>query len=72
MKTNYEDALNDINHALSIAPNEEHFLDTRGWVYLGMGDYEKAIEDFEAALQIDPDHEDSKKGIEQARQMLGK
>jgi len=69
MKTNYNQALADINQALRLAPNDAGFyLDTRGWVYLGMGDYDKAIADFEAVLRINPNEDSSKKGLEQARQ----
>jgi len=72
LKTNYDGALSDVNQAIRITPNEAVFLDTRGWVYLGIGDYEKALEDFEAALRIDPDNDTSKEGIEKIRQLQEK
>jgi len=68
LKTNYNQALADINQALRLDPNNEGFyLDTRGWVYLGMRDYDKAIADFEAVLRIYPDEASTKEGLELAR-----
>jgi len=63
MKTNYDQALTDINQALSLDPDNTNYLDTRGWVYLGMGDYNNAIADFEAVLQINPNETSSLEGI---------
>jgi len=67
MKTNYDLALADINQALRLQPNDAYYLDTRGWVYLGMGDYDRAIDDFNAALQIDRNLQSSKDGLKKIR-----
>jgi len=69
MKTNYDKALADVNQALKLTPNDVNYLDTRGWVYLGMGDYNKAIADFEATLQIDPNYPEAKKSLENAQRL---
>ena len=68
MKTNYDRALADANQALRLAPNNASYLDTRGWVYLGKGDYNNANDDFFKALQIDPNMNSSKEGLEKIRE----
>jgi len=52
MNTNYNQALADINQALRLSPNNSSYLDTRGWVYLRMGDYDRAIADFETVIRM--------------------
>jgi hypothetical protein len=49
-----EAALSDCNESLRIMPNNEYTLDSRGFVYFRMGQYEKAIADFDAALKKNP------------------
>jgi tetratricopeptide (TPR) repeat protein len=68
LKTNFDLALADANQAVRLAPNNSTCLDTRGWAYLGNGDYEKAIVDFEMALKIDSDTQSSIDGLTKARQ----
>ena len=48
-----EAALADLNHSLQISPSESGLLN-RGVIYLNIGDYSKAIEDFTATLKINP------------------
>jgi tetratricopeptide (TPR) repeat protein len=43
----------------------------RGNAYSGKGDYNRAIADYEAALQIDPSDTDIRDALEDARQALG-
>lgn len=69
LKTNFDLALADVNQALRIEPNDKSYLDTRGWVYLGMGDYNRAIDDFNKALQLDKNLESSKEGLKKVREL---
>jgi tetratricopeptide (TPR) repeat protein len=47
-------ALADCNAALKMKPNTAAFLDSRGLVYLRLGNYDKAIADYDAALHLQP------------------
>ena len=47
-------ALIDCNAALRIEPNDEDILDSRGFVYLRLGEFDKSIADYDGALKIDP------------------
>lgn len=47
-------ALDDCNTALSLAPDDPHVLDARGFVFFRQGDYAKAIADLDAALKANP------------------
>lgn len=47
-----EYALELIDRALLLDPNNGYFLDSRGWVFYQMGEYEKALEDLERATDI--------------------
>jgi len=67
LKKEFNRAISDANEALNLDPNNESYLDTRGWAYLGNGDYDKAIADFERVLQINSNITSSKEGLAQAR-----
>ncbi len=45
-------ALNLIERALSIEPNNGYFIDSRGWVYYQKGDYESALSDLKRASEL--------------------
>lgn len=47
------EALDDCKHALALAWNEPAFLDSRGLVYLRLGDLPNAMRDYDAALEAD-------------------
>jgi len=49
-----EAALSDCNESLRIRPNSGPTLDSRGLVYFRMGQYDKAIADYDAALKEMP------------------
>lgn len=49
-------AMGDCDQALKLMPNSNEVRDTRGFVYLRMGDFAKAIVEYDTALQIDPKH----------------
>jgi tetratricopeptide (TPR) repeat protein len=46
-------ALADCNQALKIKADAPDVLDTRGFAYLKLGQYDDAIKDFDAALKLD-------------------
>lgn len=50
-----DQALADCNAALRIASKTAQYLDSRGLVYLRLGNYDKAIADYDAALRINPE-----------------
>jgi tetratricopeptide (TPR) repeat protein len=47
-------ALADCEEALRIAPNDPNNLDTRGFTFLKLGQFDRAIADYDAALSINP------------------
>ncbi len=48
----YQEALGYAQIALEMEPNEGNTIDTRGWAYLGLGDTDNAILDFERAIEL--------------------
>jgi tetratricopeptide (TPR) repeat protein len=48
----YEEALGYAQIALEMEPNEGNTIDTRGWAFLGLGDTDNAILDFERAIEL--------------------
>jgi tetratricopeptide (TPR) repeat protein len=44
----------DCNEALRLDPGEPNMLDSRGLVYVRLGDFDKAIIDYDAALKVNP------------------
>ncbi len=49
----YKEALKDIDYVLEFMKKPE-YLNTRGVIYAGLGDFERAIDDYKEALRIDP------------------
>jgi tetratricopeptide (TPR) repeat protein len=49
----YQGACKMLSKAIEIAPNEEKYYLERGEIYLGLEKYDKALDDFNAALRID-------------------
>ena len=47
-------ALEDCNKALQSGPNDAATYDSRGLIFLKMGQLEAAIDDFDSALRFDP------------------
>jgi len=47
-------ALADCNEALGLRPNDAGAIDTRGFVYLRLGQLDSAIADYDAALRLNP------------------
>ena len=46
-------ALDDCNEALTLTPRAPPTLDSRGFVYFRLGQYDRAIADYDAALAVD-------------------
>jgi tetratricopeptide (TPR) repeat protein len=68
LKTNFDQAIADATQAIRLDSNKAEYYDTRGWAYLGKGDYNKAIDDFNRALRIDSSMESSKEGLRKIRE----
>lgn len=68
MKKEFDRAIEDVDRAIELDPEEAAYYDTRGWAYFGKGDYDKAEADFSKALQLEPDLEESKDGLEKVRE----
>jgi tetratricopeptide (TPR) repeat protein/predicted aspartyl protease len=49
-----DDALSDCDRAVRARPEAPFFHDSRGLVYLRMGKYDKAVDDYDAALRMQP------------------
>lgn len=50
--TRLEKALVMVEIALEMEPENESFLDTRGWIYFNMGRYDEALEDIQRVVDI--------------------
>jgi tetratricopeptide (TPR) repeat protein len=48
-----QEALSDCNEALRLAPGDVDYLDSRGFTYLKLNRYDRAITDYDAALRLD-------------------
>jgi tetratricopeptide (TPR) repeat protein len=66
----FEQALPDCNESLRLKPDANTF-DSRGFVYLQLGAYDKAIADYDEALQLDPKFATSLYGRGTAKQRKG-
>lgn len=66
-----DDALDDCNEAVRRGPDTAAFLDSRGMVRLRRGEYERAIEDYSRALEIEETLAFSFYGRSMARRALG-
>ena len=51
---NAEEALKLANDALKIQPDFAEFLDTRGMIYLKIGDLKRALDDLSRTVTLDP------------------
>lgn len=46
--------LADCTNSLNLEPNQERVLSDRGFIYLKLGELDRSIADFDAALTINP------------------
>jgi len=54
-----DEALNECDAAIRLAPAAPHILDSRGFVRFRRGEFAKAMADFDAALVLDPKQAES-------------
>ncbi len=66
-----QEALADCNEALRLIPNDTHTFDSRGFVYLRLGEFDKAITDYNAVLKFNPQQAGSLYGRGLAKQKKG-
>ena len=66
----YQEAIININTAMDLAPCVPLFYHTRGEIMYALGDYSKAIEDYERAIEIDPNYTNVCKDLELAKEAL--
>ncbi|NPA92346.1 MAG: tetratricopeptide repeat protein [Chloroflexi bacterium] len=60
----FQDLLALTEYALKITPNSEEAHLWRGWAYYRLGERQKAIEEFRAALEANPHYEDAKYALQ--------
>ncbi len=60
----FQDLLALTEYALKITPNSEEAHLWRGWAYYRLGERQKAIEEFRAALEVNPYYEDAKYALQ--------
>ena len=53
----YDEALELINRALTLSPNDYYILDSKGWILFRLGKLDEAIEYLQKALKLQPDAE---------------
>jgi tetratricopeptide (TPR) repeat protein len=66
-----EKALDDCGDALDTNRRNPAYLDSRGWVYLRLGEYKKAMSDFDRSIEVRPESAWSLYGRALARARLG-
>ncbi len=54
-KVNLEDAMAMIRRAVELRPDDGYIVDSLGWAYFNIGDYESAVTHLERAVQLQPD-----------------
>jgi Flp pilus assembly protein TadD len=60
-------AVAEFSHSLNLDRYDAITLSNRGRAYARMGDYDKAVADFEAAAKIDPSNKLIKQNLERAK-----
>jgi tetratricopeptide (TPR) repeat protein len=63
----YDDALQDFQHALTLAPDDGHTYGLRALVWTNKGDRNRALSDFDAAIRLAP--RDATQTLEQAKSL---
>jgi tetratricopeptide (TPR) repeat protein len=64
-------ALEDANKSLGIRPNDANTVDTRATAYQGLGDLNRAIADWEAAVKLASDNTEFRENLEKPRKRGG-
>ncbi|AXS41129.1 tetratricopeptide repeat protein [Breoghania sp. L-A4] len=52
---NLDEALGMIQKAVELRPNDGYFVDSLGWVYYRLGQYDKAVAELERAVELRPE-----------------
>lgn len=68
----HTEAFQCLNKALSIDPKNVEGLVARGALYANSGNFQKAIEDFETALKLNPSHANARKYMGETLVALGR
>ena len=58
----YDNAIVNLNEAISLSPNDERLWGQRGYFYLYKNEYQKALLDFNKALEVKPGNPPSLRG----------
>lgn len=66
------EAFQCLNKALNIDPRNVEGLVARGALYANSGNFQKAIEDFETALKLNPSHANARKYMGETLVALGR
>ncbi|MBI1182004.1 MAG: tetratricopeptide repeat protein [Alphaproteobacteria bacterium] len=64
-------AIDVLNRAISLSPNNAGLYSQRGWGYYALRQYDAAERDFTKALDITPSLADAKRGLETVRKVAG-
>ncbi|HXV25260.1 MAG TPA: tetratricopeptide repeat protein [Alphaproteobacteria bacterium] len=51
---NYDQALEMLNKAVTLRPEDGYIVDSLGWVYYRLGRYEEAVQELEKAIELRP------------------
>nr|CAD7570671.1 unnamed protein product [Timema californicum] len=68
----HSEAFQCLNKALNIDPRNVEGLVARGALYANSGSFQKAIEDFETALKLNPNHQNARKYMGETLVALGR
>jgi tetratricopeptide (TPR) repeat protein len=63
VRGDYKKALDDLTEALTLSPANATILARRGEAYEGLGQFDHALEDFQAALQLNQNLKSAKEGV---------
>jgi len=55
MGQNLDEAMGMIKKAVDLRPNDGYIVDSLGWAYYRLGQYDKAVEELERAINLRPD-----------------
>jgi tetratricopeptide (TPR) repeat protein len=72
MGVQLDESENLVLRALKIEPNDGFYIDTLGWVYFQKGDYPRAVEQLERAVEITADDPTITEHLADAYEKVGK
>ena len=64
------DAIAAFSDGLKLAPKDALLLTARGWLYVAVNKFDKALTDFVAACQVDPNNAEAHSGLGYVRAFL--